>query len=88
MYEIKTPDHLLFGWKLYQENLNWESNSDIVKLDLPKRTEEAESILEHFWKRWRFECYFITRMPKTFQTEKSVISGEKWYFIIIRRKAA
>ena len=32
MYEIITPNRLLFGQKLYQENRNWESNSDIVKL--------------------------------------------------------
>ena len=39
MYEIMAPNHLLFGRKSYQENLNWESNSDIVELDLPKRIE-------------------------------------------------
>ena len=39
MYEIMAPNHLLFGRKSYQENLNWESNSDIVELHLPKRIE-------------------------------------------------
>ena len=33
------PNHLLFGRKLYQENPNWESNSDIVEPELPKRVE-------------------------------------------------
>ena len=55
MYEIMTPNHLLFGRKLYQENLNWESNSDIIELDLPKRIKYVESIIEPFWKRWHFE---------------------------------
>ena len=51
MYEIMAPNHFLFGRKLYQENLNWESNSDIVEPDLPKRVEYVESLIEHFWKR-------------------------------------
>ena len=55
MHEITTPNQLLFERKLYQENPNWESNSDIVELDLQKRTEYAESIIEHFCKRWGFE---------------------------------
>ena len=50
-----TPNHLLFGRKLYQENLNWERNSDILEPDLPKRIEYVENLIEHFWKRWRFE---------------------------------
>ena len=77
MYEVMTPNHLLFGRKLYQENPNWESNLDIFEPDLPKRIEYVESLIEHFWKGWRFECYFITRISKKFQTEKSVISGKK-----------
>ena len=51
MYEIMIPNHLLFGRKLYQENPNWESNSDIVEPNLPTRTEYVESLNEHFWKR-------------------------------------
>ena len=51
LYEIMTPNHLLFGQKLYQENPSWESNSDIVDIDLPKRIEYVGSIIEHFWKR-------------------------------------
>ena len=51
MYEIMTPNHLLFGQKLYQENSNWESNSDIVELDIAKGIEYVESIIEHNWKR-------------------------------------
>ena len=54
MYEIITPNHLLLGRKLYQENPNWESDSDIVEPDPPKRTGYVESLIEHFWKRWRF----------------------------------
>ena len=50
-----TPNHLLFGIKLYQENANWESNSDIVEPDLPKGIEYVESTIEHFWKRRSLE---------------------------------
>ena len=39
MYEVMTPNHLLFGRKLYLENPNWESNSYIVEPDFPKRIE-------------------------------------------------
>ena len=60
MYEIMTPNQLLFGRILYQENPNWESHSDIVEPDRPKRIEYVESIIEHFWKRWRFE--YITSL--------------------------
>ena len=48
MYEVMPPNHLLFGRKLYQENPNWESNSDIVQPDLPKRIEYVENLIEHF----------------------------------------
>ena len=50
MYEVMTPNHLLFGRKLYLENLNWESDSEFVEPDLPKRTKYVESLIEHFWK--------------------------------------
>ena len=39
MYEVMTPNHLLFGRKVYLENPNWESNSFIVEPDFPKRIE-------------------------------------------------
>ena len=48
MYEVMPPNHLLFGRKLYQENPKWESNSDIVQSDLPKRIEYVENLIEHF----------------------------------------
>ena len=48
MYEVMTPNHLLFGRKLYQENPNWESNSDIIEPDLPKRIEYVESLQKGF----------------------------------------
>ena len=48
MYEIMAPNHFLFGRKLYQGNLNWESNSDIVEPDLPKRVEYVESLVNTF----------------------------------------
>ena len=50
MYEVMTSNHLLFGRNLYQENPNWESNSDIVEPDLPIRIEYVESLIKHFWK--------------------------------------
>ena len=78
MYEVMTPNHLLFGRKLYQENPNWESNSDTAELDLPKRSEYVESIKEHFRKRWSFE--YVTSLReclRSFKPEKLVFSGKK-----------
>ena len=76
-------NYLLFGWKLYQENPNWESNSDIAELDLPKRIEYVESIKEHFRKRWSFE--YVTSLReclKKFQTGKIRFFWHKmiWYY--------
>ena len=45
MYEIITPNRLLFGQKLYQENRNWESNSDIAELET-KRIQYVTSLQE------------------------------------------
>ena len=84
-----TPDHLLFGRKLYQENPNWESNSDIVELDLPKRIEYVESIIEHFWKLWCFE--YVTSLrecQKSFKPKNQLFPAKNDIALIIRRKAA
>ena len=69
MYEIMTPNHILFARKIYQEKPNWESNSDIVELDLPKRIEYMESIIEHFWKHWHFD--YVTSLRECQKSFKS-----------------
>ena len=77
IYEVMTPNHLLFGQKLYQENPKWESNSDIVEPDLRKRIEYVESIIEHFWKRWRFE--YITSLrecQKSFKPKNQLFQAK------------
>ena len=69
MYEVMTPNHISFARKIYQEKSNWESNSDIVELDLPKRIEYVESIIEHFWKHWRFD--YVTSLRECQKSFKS-----------------
>ena len=80
-------NYLLFRRKLYQENPNWESNSDTAELDFPKRSEYVESMKEHFQKCWSFEYMTSLReCLKSFKLEKLVFSCKKWYGIIIWRK--
>ena len=69
MYEIITPNHILFAHKIYPKKSNWESNSDIVELDLLKRIEYVESIIEHFWKHWRFD--YVTSLRECQKSFKS-----------------
>ena len=76
MYEVMTPNHLLFGRKLYQENPNWESNLDIFEPDLPKRIEYVESLIEHFWKGWRFECYLLREFQKSFKPKNQLFPAK------------
>ena len=52
--EILTPNHLLFGRKLYTSNSSIQGNVK-VNLDLPKRIHHINMLLNHFWSRWRNE---------------------------------
>ena len=80
---------LLFGRKLHQENPNWEINSDIVELDLPKRINNLKNIIEHFWKRWCFKYVTSLRECQEFKNRKiCYFLQKKWSCVIIRRKAA
>ena len=47
--EVLTPNHLLFGCKLYTTNSSIEGNVEI-NLALPKRVHHI-SMLNHFWSR-------------------------------------
>ena len=87
MYEVMTLNHLLIGRRLYQENLNWESNSDIVEPDLPKRTEYVESLIEDFCKRWRFE--YVTSLrecQKSFKLKSQLFPAKNDLVLLYEEK--
>ena len=48
--DILTPNHLLFGSKLYQINPNFEHSYDESKIDMSKRVKHVENTIEHFRK--------------------------------------
>ena len=52
--EILTPNHLLFGCKLYTSNSSIQGNVGI-NLVLPKRVHLINILLNQFWSRWRNE---------------------------------
>ena len=51
---ILTPNHLLFGRKLYTSNSSIQGNVGI-NLVLPKRVHLINVLLNQFWSRWRNE---------------------------------
>ena len=87
MYEVMTPNHLLFGRKLYQENPNWESNSDIVEPDLPKRIDYVKSLTEHFWQRWPSE--YVTSLrecQKSFKAKNQLFPAKNDLVLLYEEK--
>ena len=70
MYEIITPNRLLFGQKLYQENRNWESNSDIVELET-KRIQYVTHYKNAKKVSKRKSNYFGRKMILYYHTKKS-----------------
>ena len=50
-----TPNHLLFGCKLYQINPNFEHSYEEFQIGVPKCVKHVENTIEHFWKRWQAE---------------------------------
>ena len=51
---ILSPNHLIFGCQLPTINLSTQ-NSD-SDLNLSKQKKILQTILNHFWSRWRQEC--------------------------------
>ena len=51
--EVLTPNHLLFGRRLNFQAHSNESNSN--NINLSSRFEHIQTVLEHFWRRWRNE---------------------------------
>ena len=49
--EILTPNHLLFGRKLYASNSSIEGNLEINSV-LSKRVHHINMLLNNFWSRW------------------------------------
>ena len=51
--EPLTPNHLLYGRQLHFNNYNDRVEDGV--LDAYKRIEYLETVLNHFWNRWRSE---------------------------------
>ena len=70
MEEPLTPNHLLFGRRLNQRNVehfNVEVNVNIGS----KRALYVESVVQHFWDRWRKE--YVTSLRNWKQKYKKII---------------
>ena len=52
--DILTPNHLLFGRKLYTSNETQQSNI-MDEFDSTKRYNHLNMLLSHFWSRWKNE---------------------------------
>ena len=46
--DILTPNHLLFGCKLYQINLNFEYSYEEFEINMTKRFKHVENTIKHF----------------------------------------
>ena len=87
MYEVMTPNHLLFGRMLYQENPNWESNSDIAEPDLPKRIDYVKSLTEHFCQRWPSEYFTSLReCQKSFKAKNQLFPAKNDLVLLYEEK--
>ena len=70
--DILSPNHLIFGRQLPTTNLSTQ-NSD-SDLNLSKRKKMLQTILNHFWSRWRREYEISLRQ---FQKSISNASNQK-----------
>ena len=70
--DILSPNHLIFGRQLPTTNLSAQ-NSD-SDLNLSKRKKMLQTILNHFWSRWRREYEISLRQ---FQKSISNASNQK-----------
>ena len=69
--EPLTPNHLLFGRKLQQCN---EQGSEVDMSITPKRVQYIETLVEHFWGRWRREYVTTLRNhQQTYKKRKSLV---------------
>ena len=79
---ILTPNHLLFGHKLYQINPNFEHSYDEFEIDIPKRVKHVDNTIEHFWKASRI-CDVIERILETADTENPSSTKQKQFSFIL-----
>ena len=63
--EPLTPNHLLFGRKLNLRNTNENANLN-DNVELSKRHKYLQTVIEHFWIRWRKEYLNTLRQYKVF----------------------
>ena len=70
--EPLTPNHLLYERQLYFKNYN-DSVEDGV-FDSHKRMEYLETVLNHFWNRWRSECIpSLLEYQKLYKRQNQII---------------
>ena len=67
--EILTPNHLLFGRKLYQANPFVHTLDDEDNVNICKRVNHLDSVIEHFWNRWKSE--YVTSLREYQKSFKS-----------------
>ena len=53
--DILTPNHLLFGRKLYKINPNFEYSNEEFQINIPKSVKFVQNTIEYFRKRLRAE---------------------------------
>ena len=80
---ILTPNHLLFGHKLYQINPNFEHSCDKFEIDIPKRVKHVENTNEHFWKRWRAEYVTSLREHQKLYKPKTQLMPNKYDLVLV-----
>ena len=72
--ESLTPNHLVYGRQLHFDNYN-DSLEDGV-FDAHKRIEYLETVLNHFWNRWRSEYIpSLLEYQKLYKRQNKIISS-------------
>ena len=79
--DILSPNHFIFGRQLPTTNLSTQ-NSD-SDLNLSKRKKMLQTILNHFWSRWRREYVTSLRQFQKSKQNKSATQAIKKNDIVI-----
>ena len=81
--DILTPNHLLFGRKLYQIKHSY----DEFKINMPKRVKHVENTIKHFWKRWRAK--YVTSLreyQKLHKPKTQAVPGKNDLVLVFDKK--
>jgi hypothetical protein len=86
MEEPLTPNHLLFGRKLSQYNVQHENE---VNMSVgSKRVRYIETVVEHFWERWRKEYIATLRnLQHKFKKRNSLVPVKDDIVLVFEEKA-